>query len=192
MIRIKIIGGVVAGALFIVGNGIALVSSKHTPTNSQQTSSSNSPIASADQKTYQTPDLLKTGTSQTKSSGTTNNPTSSTPKPLTYTSTPSYTYTPSTTPSTYSSPSYASGSTRPDTSACFSEKQAALAPIRSQINQTIDKINNTPADIRGRTSGSLITEAQVQAMIAQALQPLNQQLSSQQAQYNQTASQYPC
>lgn len=181
----KVLTSIIVGVLSIAGGGVALATHGSTTVNLQEVASHS---ASAHISKQNTPVLTgkgldNPGANTTKSSTTTTTTTPSKPTPL-----PTYTYTPTQSSTAYSP----SSSSTPDNSECLSEKQAALAPIQDQFNQTQDQINNAPATAQARTAGYFVTEAQLEALINQIRQPLYAQLSSIQAQYNQTAAKYSC
>jgi hypothetical protein len=62
--------------------------------------------------------------------------------------------------------------------ALWNKQQDAVYGTKSAITQTQNKIYNLMSDIRGRTSGSFVTEAQIQAMYVQEKAVLDTQLRS--------------
>lgn len=60
----------------------------------------------------------------------------------------------------------------------WKKQQDAIYGTKSAITQTQNKIYGLMSDIRGRTSGSFVTEAQIQAIYAQEKAVLEAQLSS--------------
>jgi hypothetical protein len=106
---------------------------------------------------------------------------------------PSAIYTPYQSPGAPTSTNNGTGSSVLDPTYCtglWNTRTQAIAPKQAEITTKQNQINNLMASIRGRTSGSLVTESQVQrmyesekAVLESELRNLNYELQNLKAQY---------
>lgn len=130
--------------------------------------------------------------STTSSSPTTLSPTYI-PLPMP-TSTYSYPATSYTSPSATSSGSTTTSGSGYDPNYCtglWNTRTQAIAPKQAEIAAKQSEISNLMEKIRGRTSGSFVTEAQIQAIYSQEKTILNSQLSVLNSELNNIKAQYP-
>jgi len=104
-------------------------------------------------------------------------------------------------PSTgYTSPSGTSQTYQPSTGSSYdpayctglwNARTQAIAPKQAEITAKQNEMYNLMSSIRGRTSGSFVTESQIQALYAQEYAVLNSQLCRLKSELDTIKAQYP-